>query len=80
MRVIICKFNIHYHSGNINGFNHIIGNYYSQLNPGNNPLLGESDIYNNVPVNGGQPVPSEISYVYPQPFKYSINNTYLFPS
>jgi hypothetical protein len=46
----------------------------------NNLLLGESDIYNNVPVNGGEPVPGEISYVYPQPFRYSINNNIYFPA
>jgi hypothetical protein len=66
-------------NGNTSGFKHIIGSYYSQLNPENNSLLGESDIYNNIPVNGGQPVPSEISYVYPQPFNYSINNNIYFP-
>jgi len=66
--------------GNKSGYSHIIGNYYSQINPMNNLLLGESDIYNNAPVNGGQPVPSEITYVYPQPFKYSINNNIYFPA
>jgi hypothetical protein len=67
-------------NSNSNGYKHIIGNYYSQIDPVNNLLLGESDIYNNVPVNGGEPVPGEISYVYPQPFRYSINNNIYFPA
>ena len=63
---------------NLNGYTHIIKNYYSQINPENNLLLSESDIFNNKPVNGG-PIPSEISYVYPQPFIYSVNNYLNFP-
>ena len=65
---------------NTSGYRYIIGNYYSQMEPVNNLLLGESDIYNNVPVNNGQPISSEITYVFPQPFKYSVNNYIYFPA
>jgi len=67
-------------NSNTSGFRNITGNYYSQMSPGNNLLLSESDIYNNIPVNGGQPVFNEITYVYPQPFRYSKNNFLYFPA
>jgi hypothetical protein len=67
-------------NSNTSGFRNITGNYYSQMSPGNNLLLSESDIYNKIPVNGGQPVFNEITYVYPQPFRYSKNNYLYFPA
>lgn len=65
-------------NSNMSGYNHIIGNYYAQIDPSNNLLLSESFIYNNIPVKGGQPISSEITYVYPQPFKYSTNNSFIY--
>jgi len=55
----------------------IISGYYgTQLSS----VFTESDIFNNIPVNNGNIVSAEIDYVFPQPFRYSVNRIINFPA
>jgi hypothetical protein len=64
----------------LSGYRSVIGNYFSKIETSNSLLISESDIYNNVLVDSGKIISSNIAYVYPQPFKYSFNNYLYFPA
>ncbi len=71
----------YYLSSNQNaGFRKIVDGYYSKIESADVSLFAESNIYNNVLVNEGQISVSVAEYVYPQPFKYSINSNLYIPS
>jgi hypothetical protein len=59
------------------GTNEIVTGYYSVLESDNMEFLKESNIFNNVVVNGTVVSRNEIDFAYPQPFRYA-NNSYVF--
>ncbi|MBM4171944.1 MAG: hypothetical protein FJ214_08770 [Ignavibacteria bacterium] len=59
------------------GFRKILDGYYSKVESENTFLLAESNIFNNNPT--GDINTTEISYVFPQPFRYSKNIQIYFP-
>jgi len=59
--------------------NNIGNKYYSLISSPNVDMFVESNVFNNVPVNGNLEG-AEIDYAYPQPFYYSRNNAIFIPS
>lgn len=59
------------------GSNEIISGYYSNVNSDFSGFLKESNIFNNVIVNGTTISREEINYAYPQPFSQN-KNSYVF--
>ncbi|NJD21832.1 MAG: hypothetical protein FIA82_04060 [Melioribacter sp.] len=66
-------------SEQITGSRKILDGYYSKIESANSLLLGESNIFNDIPIDNGQLASVELDYVYPQPFKYSVNNLIFIP-
>ena len=62
------------------GLQKIVDGYYSKIESEYNFFLSESDIFNNIPVDNGKIMSSEINYVFPQPFRYSKNSQIYFPT
>ncbi|MCX7798593.1 MAG: hypothetical protein N2249_08210 [Melioribacter sp.] len=62
------------------GFKRIIDNYYSKIECDNSFLISESNILNNNLINEGQISTAEITYAFPQPFRYSTNDFIYFPA
>ena len=56
----------------------ILGKYYTKYESDNNFLLVESNIFDNVPVEGFST--TDIDYAFPQPFRYSNNSEMNFPT
>jgi len=68
-----------YSSSSFSGSRTIIDGFYSLLETTKPELLSESDIFNYVPVDSGIVQRTEAEFVYPQPFKYSMNSFLYFP-
>jgi len=66
-------------SDQLTGSRKILDGYYSKIESANPLLLGESNILNDIPIDNGQLASVELDYVYPQPFKYSVNNQIFIP-
>ncbi len=61
------------------GSSEVVNGFYYSLESGNLDFLSESNIYNYVPVNGGNINRNETEFCYPQPFQYSKNKYIYFP-
>ncbi len=66
-------------SDQLTGSRKILDGYYSKIESANSLLLGESDIFNDIPIDNGQLASVELDYVFPQPFRYSVNNQIFIP-
>ena len=74
------SFNYTLSSDPLTGSRKILDGYYSKIESANSLLLGESNILNDIPIDNGQLVGVELDYVFPQPFKYSVNNLLFIPA
>ncbi len=66
-------------SDQITGSRKILDGYYSKIESANSLLLGESNIFNDIPIDNGQLASVELDYVFPQPFRYSVNDQIYIP-
>ena len=62
------------------GSNKIVTGYYSKIETNKQEYLKESNIFNNIIVNGTTILREEVDYAYPQPFNYSKNVCVFFPT
>ena len=62
------------------GSNEIVTGYYSIIASSEMEYLKESNIFNNVIVNGSTITREEIDFAYPQPFNQNKNNYVFFPT
>jgi len=61
------------------GFTEILDGYYSKIESDDISRFTESNIFNNNSVDSGTVHTEEITYAFPQPFKYSQSNFIYFP-
>ncbi len=57
----------------------VLDGYYAKLDAVNSFVFSQSNIFNNLPIAEGQIISDEIDYAFPQPFKYSSQQTLFFP-
>lgn len=57
----------------------VLDGYYAKLDAVNSFIFSESHIFNNIPIAEGQILSDNIDYAFPQPFKYSLNQTLFLP-
>lgn len=57
----------------------VLDGYYTKVDAVNTFMFSESYIFNNIPINEGQTLSDEIDYAFPQPFRYSLNQTLFLP-
>ncbi len=62
------------------GSNEIVTGYYSNITSSNMEFLKETNIFNNVIVNGTPISREEIDFAYPQPFNQTKNSYVFFPT
>ena len=67
-------------SDQLSGSRKILDGYYSKIESANSLLIGESNIFNDIPIDNGQLAGVELAYAFPQPFKYSVNNQIFIPA
>ena len=57
----------------------VLDGYYTKLDAVNSFVFSQSNIFNNIPIVEGQIISDNIDYAFPQPFRYSSQQTLFFP-
>lgn len=57
----------------------VLDGYYTKLDAVNSFVFSQSNIFNNIPIAEGQIISDEIEYAFPQPFRYSLQQTLFLP-